>query len=200
MTKIYTLIVACLITSCVNNEHLSSINEYYPNGAKMISADTLHGELNGDLKYYYENGKIKATQNWKNGMPDGEFLFYDENGKVIQYEIFENDSNKYQLLIGNKYKYPSYYDKQLIDFYSKYFKILPDTGYYLGEENYLVIKNIPFHLLRIGSNNGLVQPYGNYCVARLKTNERRMILDFYIILDGKGQKVYTLNREVKLRN
>jgi hypothetical protein len=200
MNRLFTFIVALILISCSNKNDLGSINEYYPDGSKMICTDTLNGLLNGVLKYYYPNGSIKSVQNWKQGLPNGDFLFYNEHGEIIQYEIFDNDSNKYKMIIGDKYKYPAYYDKQLIDFYSKNIRIVPDTGYYLGIDNFLLIKNIPYHLLRIDSNNGLVQPYGNFCIAILKTNERRMILGFYIILDGKGRKVYTLDREVKLKN
>lgn len=192
--------VVLISISCENRNDLGSIKEYYSNGSRMISADTLKGVLNGVLNYYYINGEIKSVQHWKNGLPNGDFLFYNKNGDIIQREIFSSDSNHYKLIIGDNTKYPKYYDEQLINFYNKHLKIVPDTGYYLGIDNYLVIKNIPHQLLRIESNNGVVEPHGNFCIAHLKTNERHMILGLYVILDGKFRKVCTLNREVKLIN
>jgi hypothetical protein len=189
-----------MLISCGYKNELGSVREYYPDGAKMILSDTINGGLNGVLNYYYANGNIKSVQHWRNGLPNGDFLFYNENGDIIQHEIFNSDSNQYKLIIGDNSKYPKYYDEQLINFYCKNLKIEPDTGYYLGIDNYLIIKNIPYHLLRISSNNGEVRPYGNFCIAHLKTNERHMILGLHVILDGKLQKVITLNREVKLIN
>ena len=64
MNRFCTLLVVFVVISCGNKNKSSSIFVSYPNGAKMISTDTINGEINGVLKYYYANGSVKSVQKY----------------------------------------------------------------------------------------------------------------------------------------
>jgi hypothetical protein len=200
MNKLNIVILIILCISCRFTkpiEGTKSIKEYYDNGQLKITVDTLNGDFNGVLKYYYSDGAIKSIQHWINGLPSGDFLFYNEKGDLIQHEKFFNDSNTYELLIGNPDTFYSVYDDPLIKLYSKNIRIIPDTAYYIGVNNFITIKNIPNQLLGFDSNNGIVQQYKNQWIAKIKTIDRNLVIKCYVIQNGQYTQLFTIEREIK---
>jgi hypothetical protein len=197
--KILKIILIFFCISCkTSNYNLDkAYKEFYDNKQLKLLVDTIHGNLNGILKYYYSDGNIKSIQNWKEGTPSGDFLFYDEQGKIIFHEKYNSESANYKIIIGNKDSIYNVYDKTLINFYGKYLKIFPDTGYYIGIDNYISFKNIPNQIIVFDSNNGIVLKSENKWVAIIKSKERNLIVNCYAFTNGQYIKLFTINKKVK---
>jgi len=191
------LILSCISCSLSNCKLDKSVKEFYSNEQLKLIVDTIHGNLNGILKYYYPNGKIKSIQHWNDGTPSGDFLFFNEQGNIILHEKLDIEDTSCKLIMGNEEQLYNIYDTLLINFYSKYLKIVPDTGYYLDIDNYIVVKNIPNQLIVFDSNNGIVQRDENKWVAKIKTNERQLVINCYALTTGKHKILFTINKKVK---
>jgi hypothetical protein len=198
MNRHIPIIIGITLISCGHKNDLKTIIENDQDGHKIITVDTTtSGEFNGTLTYYYENGKIRSEQNWLKGFPNGDFIFYDENGKIIRHETFNFSENIHDVLVGDTFNYFQLYDSVLVNFYTKNLIILPDTGYYIRMDNFIKVKNVPYYLLRISSSNGLVDPYENYFVSKIKTTKRNLKLDFAVRYNAGGKQIYSITREVK---
>jgi len=91
------------------------------------------------------------------------------------------------------------YDSFLIKFYAKHLKISPDTSYYILMDNYIKPKNIPYYILLVTSNNGLVQSYENHFVSKIKTTTRDLRIDFYVRSNLGMTKISSITRKVEER-
>jgi hypothetical protein len=200
MNRLISFFFVIALISCSQNNSLidhGAITEFDQSGNTIITVDTVQGEFNGTLNYYFSNGNIKSIQNWRNGFPDGDFTFYNENGDTIQREIYNYSEMKHNLLVGDSLNYFVQYDSLLINFYAKHLIISPDTGYYIKMDNYIKTKNIPYYILLATSNNGLIQPYENYLVSKIKTTTRDLRIDFYVRSTAGIRKISSITRHVK---
>jgi hypothetical protein len=198
MNRNISFFIAITLISCGHEKNLQTAIEYDQNGHKIITVDTsAFGEFNGTLTYYYENGKLKSEQNWLNGFPNGDFIFYDESGKIIRHEKYNFSENRHDFLIDDSLNYFQLYDSVIVNFYAKNLIITPDTGYYIRENNFIKVKNVPYNLLLITSSNGLVDPYENYFVSKIKTTKRNLRLDFHVRYNEGGKQIHSITREVK---
>lgn len=72
-----------------NGEHHGDMEEFAPNGTRIVLKQYVHGKANGVFAYWTEGGQLRSIEHWRDGKEDGESLEYRDGTVVTRGEFRE---------------------------------------------------------------------------------------------------------------